>query len=49
MAKRVAKALARDLPAVAPVLNGAVSELAGAGSKLEFNTEEVEEMVQDEA
>jgi cardiolipin synthase len=45
IAKRVAKAVTKDLPPVGPLVNGAVKELVGSNGDLEFNTKEVEEIV----
>jgi phosphatidylserine/phosphatidylglycerophosphate/cardiolipin synthase-like enzyme len=45
IAKKVAKALTRDLPPVAPLLNGAVKELIGGEADVEINSREVQELV----
>jgi phosphatidylserine/phosphatidylglycerophosphate/cardiolipin synthase-like enzyme len=47
IAKRVAKALTKDLPPVAPLLDGAVKELVGDKTDVELNAREVEEIVKD--
>jgi cardiolipin synthase len=47
VAKRVAKAITKDLPPVAPVLDGAVKDLVGEMTTVELNTEEVEAIVKD--
>jgi len=44
-AKKVAKAIARDLPPVAPALEQA--EVVGDGAKVELNSKEIEETVKD--
>jgi phosphatidylserine/phosphatidylglycerophosphate/cardiolipin synthase-like enzyme len=44
VAKRVAKVLARELPPVAPLLNGAVKELTGEAA-VDIDPEEVESAV----
>jgi cardiolipin synthase A/B len=43
VAKKVAKILAKELPQVAPVLNGAVKEIVGDGAEIELDPQEVEE------
>jgi len=43
VAKKVAKILARELPQVAPVLNGAVQEIVGDGSTIELDPDKVEQ------
>ena len=45
LAKKVAKAIARDLPPLEPLLNGAVKKLAGG--KSDFDVKRVEETVKD--
>jgi phosphatidylserine/phosphatidylglycerophosphate/cardiolipin synthase-like enzyme len=45
IAKKVAKAVTKDLPPVAPLLNGAVKELVGGDGRVELNAEEVEQIV----
>jgi len=47
VAKKVAKTVANTLPPVAPVLEGVVRELAGAGTELPVDREELEEQVKD--
>ena len=47
IAKKVAKALTKDLPPVAPLLDGAVKELVGEKTEVELNAQEVEEIVKD--
>jgi phosphatidylserine/phosphatidylglycerophosphate/cardiolipin synthase-like enzyme len=47
IAKRVAKALTREMPPVAPLLDGAVRELVGQNGDVPLNPEEVEEIVKD--
>lgn len=42
IAKRVAKALAKEMPPVAPLLDEAVKELASPGGEFELNPKEVE-------
>jgi len=45
VARRVAKLVTKDLPQVAPVLNGAVKEVVGNGIDVDLNSEEVEAVV----
>lgn len=47
IAKKVAKALTRELPAVAPLLDNAVKELVGSAEELRLNHEEVEADLKD--
>lgn len=47
IAKRVAKALTKEMPPVAPLVNGAVKELAGQNGDVALNSKEVEEIVKD--
>ena len=47
LAKKVAKAIAKDLPPLAPVLNGAVKEVGGVGADGQLNVKEVEVAVRD--
>jgi len=48
VAKKVAKAVAQDLPPVAPVLDEAVRQVVGSnGGTIEFNVAEVESIVKD--
>jgi phosphatidylserine/phosphatidylglycerophosphate/cardiolipin synthase-like enzyme len=47
VAKKVAKAVIKDLPAVAPVLNGAVKEVVGSAATVDLSAEEVQEIVKD--
>ena len=42
VAKKVARLLAKDLPPVTPVLNGAVREIVGKAAAVELDSEEVE-------
>jgi len=37
----------KDLPAVAPVLNGAVKEVVGSAATVDLSAEEVQEIVKD--
>ena len=46
VAKKVAKAVAKELPPLAAVLDGAVKEVAG-GAQLELNAEEVERVIKE--
>ncbi|HTX36934.1 MAG TPA: phospholipase D-like domain-containing protein [Bryobacteraceae bacterium] len=43
VAKKVAKFLAKEMPQVAPVLNGAVKEIVGDGAQVNLDPQEVEE------
>jgi len=45
VARKVAKLVARDLPQVAPVLNGAVKEIVGKAIDVDLNPEKVEAVV----
>lgn len=45
IAKRVAKAVAREMPPVAPLLDGAVRKVVGDERPVELNEEEVEQIV----
>jgi len=45
VAKKVARLLAKDLPPVTPVLNGAVREIVGKAAAVELDSEEVEAVV----
>ena len=45
IAKKVAKAVTRDMPPVAPLVDGAVKELVGSNGDIELNQKEVEEIV----
>jgi phosphatidylserine/phosphatidylglycerophosphate/cardiolipin synthase-like enzyme len=45
IAKKVAKALTKDLPAVAPLLDGVVREVVGEHREVEIDPKEVEEIV----
>lgn len=47
IAKKVAKAVAKDLPPIAPVLDGAVKELVGTSGDPDLNAEEVERIVKE--
>jgi phosphatidylserine/phosphatidylglycerophosphate/cardiolipin synthase-like enzyme len=47
LAKKVAKAVTKDLPPVAPVVEGAVKELVGQNAEIEINAEELEQTVKD--
>jgi phosphatidylserine/phosphatidylglycerophosphate/cardiolipin synthase-like enzyme len=47
VARRVAKAVTKDLPPVAPVLDGAVRDLVGEMTNVELNADEVEAIVKD--
>lgn len=47
VARKVAKAVTRELPPVAEVLDGAVRELLGPKAETELNTKEVEAIVKD--
>jgi phosphatidylserine/phosphatidylglycerophosphate/cardiolipin synthase-like enzyme len=45
IAKKVAKAVTRDLPPVAPLVNGAVQELVGELGEMDLAPDEVQQMV----
>jgi phosphatidylserine/phosphatidylglycerophosphate/cardiolipin synthase-like enzyme len=45
IAKKVAKALTKELPPVAPLVDGAVRELVGDGREVDFDPKEMEEIV----
>jgi len=47
VARKVAKTVAKELPEVAPVLDGAVKEVVGATASVDFNPAEVQEIVKD--
>jgi len=47
LAKRVAKAVTRELPPVAEVLDGAVRDLLGSAAEVQLDSKEVEEIVKD--
>ncbi len=47
VAKRVAKAVSKELPPVAPMLEITMKEMAGDGIEIPLDTEEVEEAVRD--
>jgi phosphatidylserine/phosphatidylglycerophosphate/cardiolipin synthase-like enzyme len=47
VAKKVAKAVAQDLPPVTPMLNQAVREVVGVDGTIEFDGSEVESVVKD--
>jgi cardiolipin synthase A/B len=47
IAKRVAKAMTKDLPPVAPVMEVVVKELAGEGIELDMNSEKLQDTVKD--
>jgi cardiolipin synthase len=46
-AKKIAKAVTREMPPLMPALNGAVKELVGEETELHLNAGEVEDMVKD--
>ncbi len=46
-ARKIAKAVARDLPPVAPVLEQALKEVVGGNAKVELDADEIEETVKD--
>jgi hypothetical protein len=45
IAKKVAKALTKELPPVAPLLDGVVKEVVGENREVEIDPKEVEEIV----
>jgi hypothetical protein len=45
IAKKVAKAVVREMPALGPIMNGAVKEVGGDTREVELVLEEVEEIV----
>ncbi len=47
VAKKVAKAITKDLPPLGAVLNGAVKEVSGGNIEVEVNPEEVERIVKE--
>jgi phosphatidylserine/phosphatidylglycerophosphate/cardiolipin synthase-like enzyme len=47
IAKKVAKAVVREMPALGPIMNGAVKEVGGDTREVELVLEEVEEIVKD--
>ena len=47
LAKKVAKAVAKDLPPLKPILNGAVKDLADAHAAPELDVRRVEQTVKD--
>jgi phosphatidylserine/phosphatidylglycerophosphate/cardiolipin synthase-like enzyme len=47
VAKKVAKAISKELPAITPVLEGAIKKMGGDGAQLDLDTEEVEQAVRD--
>jgi len=46
-ARKIAKAVARDLPPVTPVLEEAVKEVVGGNAKVELDADEIEAAVKD--
>ena len=47
IAKKVAKAVAREIPPVGPLLDGAVKKVVGGETPVELNEEEMDEIVKD--
>ena len=47
MAKKVAKAVVRDLPSVTPMIETAIQEMGGKSMELALNAEELEDSVKD--